>query len=110
MEMHNALSTLSVVAETMQGIHEVFFEGSGKALLTSKIEDDAKCLLKQDVPDSWTHFWEGPSNILEWMRRFLVKISHLRQWLANVSQGSLIKQPLKLSDLLRPGTFLNALR
>ena len=108
MEMHNALSTLSTVAESMQGIQQVFFEAGSSALLTSKIENDAKCLLKQEVPDQWTTFWEGPADTLAWMRAFLAKVSHLRTWLSNAT--SLTKRPLRLSDLLRPATFLNALR
>ena len=47
---------------------------------------------------------------MAWLRQFIIKVSSLINWVSLSQNSSLLSKNLKLSDLLRPGTFLNALR
>ena len=54
--------------------------------------------------------WEGPENPASWIRVLCKKGTQLVQWVQRVQQGSLLSQPVCISDLLHPETFLNAFR
>jgi dynein heavy chain 2 len=75
-------------------------------MLTPVTEKVALELLKGEVPLAWSAIWEGPSNPNSWLRLVTKKAFQLRSWSQRVNQ----KQPLNLSDLFHPETFLNALR
>jgi len=54
--------------------------------------------------------FEGPTNPTSWIRSVNKKGLALSQWVQRVQKGGLLKNPVNLSDLFHPETFLNALR
>jgi dynein heavy chain 2 len=62
------------------------------------------------VPTKWEKMWEGPEMPIDWLRAVLKRKIALKAWVAAAAGGQLLKQPLDLSELLQPGTFLNAVR
>ena len=79
-------------------------------MLTPKIQTEATMLLKNSVPTSWEKMWEGPENPQSWIRVLCKKGTQLVQWVQRVQQKQLLNQPVCISDLLHPETFLNAFR
>ena len=47
---------------------------------------------------------------MNWLRLLVAKAFALCDWQAKVESNSLLKSSLKLTDVFRPDTFLNALR
>lgn len=66
--------------------------------------------MKGQVPASWEKMFEGPTNPTSWIRSVNKKGLALSQWVQRVQKGGLLKNPVNLSDLFHPETFLNALR
>ena len=52
----------------------------------------------------------GPEDPLNWLRSLVSKALALGEWLGKTDAGVLLKLPVKLTELFRPDTFLNALR
>ena len=63
------------------------------------------------VPLSWSSLWDGPVDPVNYLRTLVAKTLALRVWQSQSDQGTLLTgEPLDLSDLFHPATFLNALR
>ena len=107
MEMVSVKKILAFVNESITSIIKVL---QGTEMLTPKIQTEATALLKNSVPQSWEKMWEGPENPSSWIRVLCKKGTQLVQWVQRVQQKSLLSQPICLSDLLHPETFLNAFR
>ena len=60
----------------------------------------------------WDALWdEGPASPSDYIRAVVSRGLAIEQWWSKCSAGNLLNSgPLDLSHLLRPGTFLNALR
>lgn len=79
-------------------------------MLTPATQTIATELLTGQLPSSWEKMWDGPINPSNWLRSINKKGVALCGWVGRVQQGALLKQPVLLSDLLHPETFLNAFR
>ena len=82
----------------------------GTALLSPDIAELAQALLKGKVPSKWSKKWDGPEDPNAWLAAVMQKKRALGTWLSRVSSGSILKGRLDLSEVFRPGTFVNALR
>jgi dynein heavy chain 2 len=106
-EASAAFKLLERVHESLENISKVII---GSGLLTSVIEEDAKALLKGEVPDRWTYMWEGPNSPVPWLRALIRRTSALKKWVESARNSTLFNEPLSLGELFHPETFLNALR
>jgi dynein heavy chain 2 len=107
MELALAMKLVQKVAATMQEIKDVV---SGHALLSSKLQQLAQCLAEGSVPLSWDKDWEGPEQISAWLKGIVNRTVALHTWLDLSQKDTLLKGKLRLNELFRPQTFLNALR
>jgi dynein heavy chain 2 len=113
MEFTLAGEICSAVDGTLSALKKVLF---GSGLLTPQIQAAAMALLAGEVPAEWQKLWEigGPEKPQAWLRELVRKRVVLgSKWMKKGSSGGqniLLSQPLNLSDLFHPSTFLNALR
>ena len=106
-EMVSVKKILGYVNQSIQSIVKVL---QGTEMLTPKIESEATALLKAEVPQSWEKQWEGPETPTAWLRVLCKKGVAMVGWVQRAQQNQLLSQPVSLSDLLHPETFLNAFR
>jgi len=107
MEAKYAFKMQEKVHLALDGINKVI---SGQGLLTSDMESDAKALLQNLVPDSWSDMWEGPSSPVPWLRALVRRTNALKKWVEGMRSGNLFSDSIALGELFHPETFLNALR
>ncbi len=107
MEAEKAHNLVKAVNSELNALGKVI---NGSMLLSSKIASLGSSLLKSQVPDRWEDQWEGPSDPYSWLNGLITRTLALEQWADKVDQGTLLKSPLELGELIRPETFLNALR
>ncbi|KAJ8530396.1 hypothetical protein ON010_g14516 [Phytophthora cinnamomi] len=106
-ENEYALDLVQQVNSSLQALKKVIY---GTGLLTPAIQTVAIALLKGAVPAEWSSQWEGSENVATWLRGLAMRKRALSEWQEAVGTGQLLTKGLDLSDLLHPGTFLNALR
>ena len=68
----------------------------------------AVCLLQ--TPMSWLEKCDGPEDPMSYLRGLVNRAAATQTWLEKSEQGRLLQEPLDLSELFHPDTFLNALR
>ncbi|DBA00111.1 TPA: hypothetical protein N0F65_000402 [Lagenidium giganteum] len=107
LENEYALDLAQQVNVGIQGLKKVIY---GTGLLTPAIQTIARALLKGAVPNEWSAKWEGSESVQTWLRSLALRKRALNEWQDAASSGKLLSHGLDLSDLLHPGTFLNALR
>ncbi|KAL3666923.1 hypothetical protein V7S43_007870 [Phytophthora oleae] len=107
LENEYALDLVQQVNSILQALKKVIY---GTGLLTPAIQTVAKALLKGVVPTEWAAQWEGSENVATWLRGLAMRKRALSEWQEAVGTGQLLSKGLDLSELLHPGTFLNALR
>jgi len=109
MEYELAGDLCAVVDSTLTALKKVLF---GTGLLTPAIQAAAMFLLSDSVPAEWTKRWEnGPEKPQKWLRELVRKRVALGKWQQAVNRKTLLTgDPLELSDLFHPITFINALR
>ncbi|KAI9987926.1 hypothetical protein PInf_024181 [Phytophthora infestans] len=107
LENDYALELAQQVNSSLQALKKVIY---GTGLLTPAIQTVAKALLKGVVPTEWATQWEGNENVGTWLRGLAMRKRALSEWQEAVGSGQLLSKGLDLSELLHPGTFLNALR
>ena len=83
---------------------------NGSVLLSPKISALGNSLLRSQVPDRWSDQWEGPEDPYNWLSGLVSRAVALEKWAERVDQGTLLTNPVDLGELIRPETFLNALR
>eukprot|EP01062_Namystynia_karyoxenos_P045109 TRINITY_DN3342_c0_g5_i1.p1 TRINITY_DN3342_c0_g5~~TRINITY_DN3342_c0_g5_i1.p1 ORF type:complete len:4328 (+),score=2117.78 TRINITY_DN3342_c0_g5_i1:233-13216(+) len=106
-ELVSALELVRTIEETMAGIDRVI---RGTSLLTAELQSDAAHFIADTVPPRWEKF-EGPESCHAFLRVLVNKAVALAdRWFAKVGRGELLTAPLRLNELMRPQTFLNALR
>lgn len=105
-ENEYALDLVQEVNSSLQALKKVIY---GTGLLTPAIQTVAIALLKGAVPAEWSSQWEGSER-----GHLAARACHAQacalQWQEAVGTGQLLTKGLDLSELLHPGTFLNALR
>ncbi|TYZ58493.1 hypothetical protein PybrP1_004198 [[Pythium] brassicae (nom. inval.)] len=107
LENEFARDLVQQVNSALVGLKKVLF---GTGLLTPAIQTVAAALLKGAVPSEWSARWEGSESVATWMRSLAVRRRALSEWQAAAASGKLLSRGLDMSELLHPGTFLNALR
>jgi len=107
MEYDNACKIVSIVGEDIGALQAVI-EGTGS--LTPQIQANAALMMINWVPTKWEKMWEGPEMPIDWLRAVLKRKIALKRWVASANKGGMLRNPLDLSELLQPGTFLNAVR
>ncbi|RHY58768.1 hypothetical protein DYB34_000770 [Aphanomyces astaci] len=107
--MENAAATdlASSVNQSLQSLKKVIY---GTGLLTPAIQTIAAALLVGQVPSDWSNRWEASEVVQVWLRSLALRKRALNEWKEDCAKGTLLSRPLDLSDVLQPGTFLNALR
>ncbi|KAF4324411.1 hypothetical protein G195_002224 [Phytophthora kernoviae 00238/432] len=107
LENDYALNLTQEVNASLQALKKVIY---GTGLLTPAIQAVAKAILKGAVPVEWAAQWEGNENVATWLRGLAIRKRALSEWQEAVAGGTLLTKGMDLSELLHPGTFLNALR
>jgi dynein heavy chain 2 len=111
LEVEKAYGLCKRVDACLGGLSKVF-EGSG--MLTPVIQAQALALLDTELPAEWSMIWEGPESPLPWLRTLVKCTVEIQGWRTKVMGGggvtSLLAEPLNLSNIFQPDTFLNALR
>ncbi|KAI8925894.1 dynein heavy chain and region D6 of dynein motor-domain-containing protein [Entophlyctis helioformis] len=86
----------------------------GMVLLSNDIQQVGTALMRGETPAIWMSMWEGPESAQSYMREVIskgVSVQSLRdKAAAGASGGVVFKDPIALSSLLNPVTFLNAQR
>jgi dynein heavy chain 2, cytosolic len=106
-ENENAIALCAFVDSHIMELKKVLF---GSALLTPAIQSMGSALMKGEVPSAWEKRWEGPETATAYLTMLVRKKKALTKWAELAMNGRLLSQPLNLSDLFNPGTFLNALK
>merc|ERR1711871_695418 len=111
LEANQACSLARTVDACLGQLQNVF---AGSAMLTPAAQRQAAALLEGELPGEWTKVWEGPESPVAWLRTLVRSTAAVQGWLSTITTGggvpALLSQPLDLSTLFRPDTFLNALR
>ncbi|CAL4059761.1 unnamed protein product, partial [Meganyctiphanes norvegica] len=107
LEYYSVVTIVQTVHRSLAALSKVI---RGTLLLTTEVQKLAEAFLRQETPGSWQQLWDGPEDPLEYMRSLIRRGLGVGRWLTKSDQGSLLREPLNLSELLHPGTFLNALR
>ena len=110
LEFYNAVNLLQKVHKSLVSLSKVI---RGTALLDETVSKLADLLMRQETPPSWQTLWEGPEDPMEYIKVIVVKVNRVERW--NRKSGSLLQSnsnedPLDLSDLFHPDTFLGAFR
>ncbi|XP_063840903.1 LOW QUALITY PROTEIN: cytoplasmic dynein 2 heavy chain 1-like [Scylla paramamosain] len=107
LEQYTAVLSVQKVHRSLAALSKVI---RGTLLLTTEVQKLAESLLRQETPGSWLKLWDGPEDPLEYLRSLVRRALGIGRWVAKSDQGNLLREPLDLSELLHPATFLNALR
>ncbi|GLD99145.1 hypothetical protein PINS_up007863 [Pythium insidiosum] len=108
LENEYAQDLVQQVHQGLQGLKKVIY---GTGLLTPAIQQIGAALLQGTVPRPWSARWEGTSESAQvWLRSLAQRRRALLDWQDAAATGKLLSRGLDFSDLLHPGTFLNALR
>lgn len=107
LENEYALELAQHVNTALLSLKKVLY---GTGLLTPAIQTVAAALLKGAVPSEWSAKWDSSENVATWLRALAMRKRALNDWQEAAASGKLLSRGLDLSDLLHPGTFLNALR
>ncbi len=111
LESDKVHSIVLLINSALRALDEVLTKSG---LLTPQVQADGLCLLRGDTPWRWAKHWpSGPDASAVWVQEVAFRKRRLEKaWLPVVRQGSsaLLNEPLTLSDLTRPRSFLNALR
>ncbi|KAJ9467285.1 Cytoplasmic dynein 2 heavy chain 1 [Diplonema papillatum] len=105
-ELHTAHDLIESVDYCMDGVDRVI---RGVSLLTAELQHDSSTLLGNGVPMKWQQF-ECPETTDAFLKVLVTKAVALSKWHEKAQAGNVLATKLRLSDLLRPETFLNALR
>ena len=110
LEYYNAVQLLQKVHKSLVSLSKVI---RGTSLLDENVSKLADYLMRQETPPSWQKVWEGPEDPIDYIRVIVVKVNRVEKW--NAKSGSLLQSnssgdPLDLSDLFYPDTFIGAFR
>ncbi|XP_069679211.1 cytoplasmic dynein 2 heavy chain 1 isoform X2 [Periplaneta americana] len=107
LEYHDAVLLVQRVHKSLATLSKVI---RGTVLPTSDIMQLADSIMNQQTPDVWHKQWEGPGEPMLYLRSLMARTLAVQRWSQRVSQGSLLREPVDLSDLFHPDTFLSALK
>jgi len=107
LEMAKAKALLKLVDDATAAIGRVV---RGTELLDASTKSQGNALVQGAVPSAWSDMWEGPTKPDVWMKAAATRIVALGRWQQAAALGTLLRDPLRLSELLSPSFFLTALR
>ncbi|KAA0149393.1 hypothetical protein FNF29_05946 [Cafeteria roenbergensis] len=107
MEASRGAALFRLVSGDLEALRRVL---SGREALTSAVERLGEALMSSAVPSAWAAQWEGPQEPRAWMREAVSRVKAVFEWRRKVARGGLLSAPVKLAELFRPETFLNAVR
>eukprot|EP01013_Petalomonas_cantuscygni_P031315 TRINITY_DN574_c0_g2_i2.p1 TRINITY_DN574_c0_g2~~TRINITY_DN574_c0_g2_i2.p1 ORF type:complete len:4342 (+),score=1501.02 TRINITY_DN574_c0_g2_i2:256-13281(+) len=82
----------------------------GTMILSQQLAKLAAFLMKDETPPSWDKLWEGPEQVVRWLTLAVKKAVALETWVKKARDNSLLTSAVRLDELFRPNTFLNALK
>jgi dynein heavy chain 2 len=106
-EVVASLALLLKVDNTMTDLRKVV---EGSILLSEDRRSEAAAMISNEIPAAWDGAFTGPERIIPWLTSLVNRAVDMQEWQAKCNNGELLRSPLTLSSLLRPQTFLNALR
>ena len=110
LEFYNAVTLLQKVHKSLVGLSKVI---RGTALLDETVSKLADFLMRQETPSLWQTIWEGPEDPMDYIKVIVAKVHRVEKWSSKASsilQSTSNADPLDLSDLFHPDTFLGAFR
>mmetsp|Transcript_41826 Transcript_41826/g.82044 ORF Transcript_41826/g.82044 Transcript_41826/m.82044 type:complete len:4055 (+) Transcript_41826:307-12471(+) len=107
LESQKIFSVIKQVDTSMQGLSSLVFGGG---LLTPSLKTEGTALMAGETPWSWARNWYGPEEPSAWIKEVAMRKIAVERWQSKIEGGSLLHGPLRLTELFRPRTFLNALR
>ena len=106
--MDNAVELVKIVNNDVMAIKSVVY---GTGMLTPAIQTNAETMIVGWVPGKWEKKWEGPEAPLPWLKALITRKIALKKWMQDALADKILNDvPLRLNELLHPGTFLNAVR
>eukprot|EP00744_Colponema_vietnamica_P004717 GILI01006991.1.p1 GENE.GILI01006991.1~~GILI01006991.1.p1 ORF type:complete len:1793 (-),score=552.22 GILI01006991.1:127-4830(-) len=82
----------------------------GAIIPTNELRAMAATLSTGAAPDNWLDWMTGPSSASLWLQLLKRRAEAVQQAYAKLESGELMRSKIKLTELLRPHTFLNVLR
>ena len=107
LELVKAKSLLKLIDDSTGAIGRVV---RGTELLDASTKAQGNALVQSLVPPAWEAAWEGPAKPDVWMKAVASRIVALGRWQQAANSGTLLREPIRLSELLSPSFFLTALR
>ena len=110
LEFFNAVTLLQKIHKSLVGLSKVI---RGTALLDEAVSKLADFLMRQETPSLWQKLWEGPEDPMDYIKVIVAKVNRVEKWSSKANsllQSNSNEDPLDLSDLFHPDTFLGAFR
>lgn len=108
MEAARGAALLRRVTSDLEALRRVL---SGREALTAGAQRTGADLMASRVPPHWSSLWDGPEEPRAWMRAAVARVKALQGWVQRCSRGAgVLGSPVRLGELFRPETFLNAVR
>jgi len=107
MERNFALSVCRTINRQISDLKKVI---DGTLILSQSLAKLAGFLMKDETPPSWDRLWEGPEQVVGWLTLVVKKTIALETWVTKARNKSLMGGAIRLDELFRPNTLLNALK
>lgn len=102
-----SLKLVQDIHKTLSSINRVV---RGTALPTKNDIIIANSLIEYQTPKEWLLLWNGPSEPFRYLQSLINKTSTISKWDVTTKVDELFREPVKLSVLFHPRTFLAALK
>ncbi|EGD76743.1 dynein heavy chain isotype 1B [Salpingoeca rosetta] len=99
-----------VIAMVQGDLQELRAVLQAQSLLTQRVNQIARALLRGETPAVWLKLWDGPEVAAVWVRQVVRKTLALRGYEEKAKTGALLHETLDIGNFFRPGTLFNALR
>lgn len=107
LEYYNVVSLMQSVHRTLGNMSKVI---RGIMVPTEVLVSVADSLLKRETPSEWLKKWEGASDAMSYLQGIVTRAIAVQRWKGKAKEGSILRSPVDLSDLLNPDTFLSAFK
>lgn len=107
LEYYNVVFLMQTVHRTLGAMSKVI---RGILVPTEGLVAVADSLLKRETPSEWLKKWEGPEDTMSYLQSIVTRAIAIQKWKNKSKEGSILRSPVDLSDLLNPGTFLSAFK
>lgn len=62
------------------------------------------------TPDEWLKTWEGPKVAPDFLQGVVQRVASIQLWVTQMEKGTLLTEPVNLSDLFNAESFLSAFK